>query len=199
MTVLLIGLLSCQNQKPAENGSFTTASYNLRYANAEDSAAGNGWGKRYPVMAKLIQYHSFDIFGTQEGYIRQLEDMKAALPGYEYIGVGRNDGKEAGEHSAIFYRTDKFDLIKKGDFWLSETPDTASIGWDAVLPRICSWGHFKCKDTGFEFLFFNLHMDRKKSAGGKCLPRTGEDERTRSQSAGYPHRRFQCRPDTQFL
>ena len=160
MTVLLIGLLSCQNQKPAENGSFTTASYNLRYANAEDSAAGNGWGKRYPVMAKLIQYHSFDIFGTQEGYIRQLEDMKAALPGYEYIGVGRNDGKEAGEHSAIFYRTDKFDLIKKGDFWLSETPDTASIGWDAVLPRICSWGHFKCKDTGFEFLFFNLHMDR---------------------------------------
>lgn len=71
-------------------------------------------------MAKLIQYHSFDIFGTQEGYIRQLEDMKAALPGYEYIGVGRNDGKEAGEHSAIFYRTDKFDLIKKGDFWLSE-------------------------------------------------------------------------------
>ena len=159
MTVLLIGLLSCQNQKTAENGSFTTASYNLRYANAEDSAAGNGWGKRYPVMAKLIQYHGFDIFGTQEGYIRQLEDMKAALPGYEYIGVGRNDGKEAGEHSAIFYRTDKFDLIKKGDFWLSETPDTASIGWDAVLPRICSWGHFKCKVTGFEFLFFNLDMD----------------------------------------
>lgn len=88
-----------------------------------------------------------------------MEDLKTALPGYTYIGVGRNDGKEAGEHSAIFYRTDKFDLLKKGDFWLSETPDTASIGWDAVLPRICSWGHFKCKDSGFEFLFFNLHMD----------------------------------------
>lgn len=159
VAVLLIGLLSCQNQKPIVNGSFTTASYNLRYANAEDSAAGNGWGKRYPVMAKLIQYHGFDIFGTQEGYIQQLEDMKTALPGYEYIGVGRNDGKEAGEHSAIFYRTDKFDVIDKGDFWLSETPDTASVGWDAVLPRICSWGRFKCKDTGFEFLFFNLHMD----------------------------------------
>ena len=190
MTVLLIGLLSCQNQKPAENGSFTTASYNLRYANAEDSAAGNGWGKRYPVMAKLIQYHSFDIFGTQEGYIRQLEDMKAALPGYEYIGVGRNDGKEAGEHSAIFYRTDKFDLIKKGDFWLSETPDTASIGWDAVLQR------YRIR---VPFLQSAYGSHRKKSAGGKCLPRTGEDERTRSQSAGYPHRRFQCRPDTQFL
>ena len=85
--------------------------------------------------------------------------MKEALPSYDYIGVGRDDGKEKGEHSAIFYRTDKFDVIEKGDFWLSETPDVPSKGWDAVLPRICSWGHFKCKDTGFEFLFFNLHMD----------------------------------------
>ena len=85
--------------------------------------------------------------------------MKEALPGYDYIGVGRDDGKDRGEHSAIFYRTDKFDLVEKGDFWLSETHDVPSKGWDAVLPRICSWGHFKCKDTGFEFLFFNLHMD----------------------------------------
>ena len=60
--------------------------------------------------------------------------MKEALPGYDYIGVGRDDGKEKGEHSAIFYRTDKFDVIEKGDFWLSETPDVPSKGWDAVLP-----------------------------------------------------------------
>lgn len=106
-----------------------------------------------------MQYHDFDIFGTQECFIHQLKDIKEALPGYDYIGVGRDDGKEKGEHSAIFYRTDKFDVIEKGDFWLSETPDVPSKGWDAVLPRICSWGHFKCKDTGFEFLFFNLHMD----------------------------------------
>ena len=107
----------------------------------------------------MVQYHDFDIFGTQECFLRQLKDMKEALPGYDYIGVGRDDGKIQGEHSAIFYRTDKFDIIEKGDFWLSETPDVPSKGWDAVLPRICSWGHFKCKDTGFEFLFFNLHMD----------------------------------------
>ena len=107
----------------------------------------------------MVQYHDFDIFGTQECFIHQLKDMKEALPGYDYIGVGRDDSKEKGEHSAIFYRTDKFDVIEKGDFWLSETPDVPSKGWDAVLPRICSWGHFKCKDTGFEFLFFNLHMD----------------------------------------
>ncbi|MBC8594013.1 endonuclease/exonuclease/phosphatase family protein [Oscillospiraceae bacterium N12] len=158
-SILLIGLFSCQNQQPVKHGSFTAASYNLRNANAGDSAAGNGWGQRFPVIAQMVQYHDFDIFGTQEGFIWQLEDLKASLPDYAYIGVGRDDGKLKGEHSAIFYRTDKFDVIDKGDFWLSTTPDTPSIGWDAVLPRICSWGHFKCKDTGFEFLFFNLHMD----------------------------------------
>ena len=159
--LLLIALVAvvfcgCHSYQPT---SITVASYNLRNANGSDSAKGNGWGQRYPVIAKMVQYHDFDIFGTQECFIHQLKDMKEALPGYDYIGVGRDDGKEKGEHSAIFYRTDKFDVIEKGDFWLSETPDVPSKGWDAVLPRICSWGHFKCKDTGFEFLFFNLHMD----------------------------------------
>ena len=147
---------NCQSYQPT---SLTVASYNLRNANGSDSARGNGWGQRYPVIAQIVQYHDFDIFGTQECFLHQLKDMKEALPGYDYIGVGRDDGKDKGEHSAIFYRTDKFDIVEKGDFWLSETPDVPSKGWDAVLPRICSWGHFKCKDTGFEFLFFNLHMD----------------------------------------
>ena len=160
-SLLLIALVAvvfcgCHSYQPT---SITVASYNLRNANGSDSAKGNGWGQRYSVIAKMVQYHDFDIFGTQECFIHQLKDMKEALPGYDYIGVGRDDGKEKGEHSAIFYRTDKFDVIEKGDFWLSETPDVPSKGWDAVLPRICSWGHFKCKDTGFEFLFFNLHMD----------------------------------------
>lgn len=152
----MIVFCNCQSYQPT---SFSVASYNLRNANGSDSAQGNGWGQRYPIIAKMVQYHDFDIFGTQECFRHQLEDMKEALPGYDFIGVGRDDGKLAGEHSAIFYRTDQFELMEKGDFWLSETPDVPSIGWDAVLPRICSWGHFKCKDTGFEFLFFSLHMD----------------------------------------
>ena len=158
LTALMLTLFgSCKEQRNAT--TLTVASYNLRYANAGDSVAGNGWGQRYPVIASLIRFHGFEIFGTQEGYLPQLEDLKRELPGYEYIGVGRDDGKDAGEHSAIFYRTDLFELLDKGDFWLSETPDVPGKGWDAVLPRICSWGHFKCKDTGKEFLFFNLHMD----------------------------------------
>jgi endonuclease/exonuclease/phosphatase family metal-dependent hydrolase len=89
----------------------------------------------------------------------QLENMKESLPGYAYIGVGRDDGKDGGEHSAIFYNTAKFRLLEKGDFWLSTITDRPNKGWDAVLPRICSWGKFKEIKTGFTFYFFNLHMD----------------------------------------
>lgn len=157
LCVLVAALLcGCGTYMPT---TLNVATYNLRNANRGDSLRGNGWGKRYPVIAGMVRFHEFDIFGTQECFLHQLQDMKAALPGYDYIGAGRDDGKDAGEHSAIFYLKSKFEVIDHGDFWLSETPDVPSKGWDAVLPRICTWGHFKCRDTGFEFLFFNLHMD----------------------------------------
>lgn len=143
----------------AQGASFNVATYNLRQMNDGDRRAGNGWERREPVVAKLIQFHDFDIFGTQEGFKRQLEDLKRDLPGYDYIGVARDDGKEAGEHSAIFYRNDLFDVVDHGDFWLSETPDRPGLGWDAVCVRICTWGRFRHKPSGKEFLFFNLHMD----------------------------------------
>ncbi len=138
---------------------FNVATYNLRYANHGDSLHGNGWDQRFPVIANMVQFHGFDIFGTQEGLYHQLEDLKQNLPNYTYIGIGREDGKNAGEHSAIFYRKDKFELLDKGDFWLSTITDKPNKGWDAVLPRICSWGKFKEKGTNFVFYFFNLHMD----------------------------------------
>ena len=82
--------------------SMVVATYNLRNANAGDSTNGNGCGQRYPYIAQLVQFHGFDIFGTQEGKYHQLQDLKNAMPGYDYIGVGRDDGKQAGEYSAIF-------------------------------------------------------------------------------------------------
>ena len=142
LLIALVAIVFCGCQSNYQPTSITVASYNLRNANGGDSINGNGWGQRYPVIAQIVQYHDFDIFGTQECFIHQLKDTKEALPSYDYIGVGRDDGKEKGEHSAIFYRTDKFDVIEQGDFWLSETPDVPSKGWDAVLPRICGWGHF---------------------------------------------------------
>ena len=112
----------------AQNASFNVATYNLRQQNGNDDAAGNGWEQRAPIVAQLIQFHDFDIFGTQEGFKHQLDDLQKALPGYSYIGVGRDDGHDAGEHSAIFYRDDLFDMLDHGDFWLSETPAPALAG-----------------------------------------------------------------------
>lgn len=139
--------------------AMTIATYNLRNANSGDSIAGNGWGQRYPHIANLCRFHGFDIFGTQEGKYHQLQDLKEAMPGYDYIGVGRDDGKHAGEHSAIFYATDKFDLLDSGDFWLSTDTGHPNLGWDAACIRICTWGKFRVKASGFIFVYFNLHMD----------------------------------------
>ena len=135
------------------------ATYNLRYANAGDSVKGNGWGQRLPIIAGLIRFHDFDVFGTQEGLQAQLTSLAASLPGYACLGIGRDDGKQAGEHSAIFYKTDRFTVIKHGDFWLSAITDRPNKGWDAVLPRICTWAQFEDKHSHLKFYMFNLHMD----------------------------------------
>lgn len=150
----------------------TLATYNLRNdsPNNDDSVRGNGWKQRLPVVANLIRFHDFDIFGTQEGLFHQLKNLENAMPEYAYTGIGRDDGKTKGEYSAIFYKKDKFKLLNHGDFWMSEITNKPNKGWDAVLPRICSWGSFQEIKTGFKFYFFNLHMDhigvvaRRKSA-----------------------------------
>lgn len=133
--------------------------YNIRYKNDGDSINGNVWQKRCQVICDQINFEQPDVFGTQEAYINQLHDMDNRLDGYAHIGIGRDDGKEAGEHSAIFYKTDRFELLNKGDFWLSEHPDRPGLGWDAACTRICSWGEFRDKATRFRFIFLNLHMD----------------------------------------
>ncbi|MDP4204033.1 MAG: endonuclease/exonuclease/phosphatase family protein [Bacteroidota bacterium] len=157
--LVLLALGFTATVEAASFTDFTLATYNLRQANHEDSVNGNGWGQRAPYIARLVQFHGFDIFGTQEGFFGQLQDLKRMLPKYEYIGVGRDDGKQKGEHSAIFYRTDKFQLLDHGDFWLSEDQSRPNLGWDAACIRICTWGKFKVISTGFTFVYFNLHMD----------------------------------------
>ena len=158
--ILLAVALVCSVQCLFAQKQMNVATYNMRNDNNKDDAlAGNGWKQRFPVIASLIQFHDFDIFGTQECLHHQLEDLKTVLPNYNYIGIGRDDGQQAGEYSAIFYKTDRFKLLKSGNFWLSETTDKPNKGWDAVLPRICSWGQFRDLQSGLTFYFFNLHMD----------------------------------------
>lgn len=136
-------------------------SYNIRYKNSGDSINGDLWPKRCQVMCDQVNFMSPDIFGAQEVLHEQLIDMLACLNGYDYIGVGRDDGAAAGEYAAIFYRTDRLRLLDYGNFWLSESPDTPGLGWDAACVRICTWGRFAGQTATDDeaFYFFNTHMD----------------------------------------
>ncbi|WP_346236678.1 endonuclease/exonuclease/phosphatase family protein [Niabella insulamsoli] len=140
--------------------TYSFASYNLRFDNKND--IGNLWQDRKAYVASLIRFHDFDIFGTQEAQPHQLADIIKALPDYARYGKGRDDGGDQGEHSAIFYKKDKFHLLASGDFWLSETPDKPGLGWDATCcNRICSWVYVQDKQTKKKFYFFNVHFDHQ--------------------------------------
>jgi endonuclease/exonuclease/phosphatase family metal-dependent hydrolase len=134
-------------------------SYNLRYANPNDT--GNLWQDRAPVIVSLIRFHQFDILGIQEGLRNQLDDLTKDLPEFGRYGIGRDDGNAAGEHSAIFFNKHKFSLVEKGDFWLSETPEKPSLGWDAAINRICSWVKLNENSSGKTFYVFNAHYDHR--------------------------------------
>ena len=134
-------------------------SYNIRYQNNDDKKNGNGWEKRCQVVCDQLNFEHPDIFGTQEVLESQLRDMLQRLDDYDYIGVGRDDGKKKGEYAAIFYDKQKLRLMDNGHFWLSPTPDKPSLGWDAACIRICTWGQFEDVTTGLRFYFYNLHMD----------------------------------------
>jgi len=137
----------------AQNHIFAT--YNLRYDNPNDE--GNLWKDRLPHVIDLIKFHQIELFGTQEGLRHQLDQLSEGL-GYEYLGVGRDDGAKKGEYTAILYDPEKFEVLDQGTFWLSPTPETPSKGWDAALNRICSWGKFK-DSSGKIFYAFNIHYD----------------------------------------
>ena len=98
-------------------------------------------------------------FGVQEATLTQMKDLEAGLPYYNYVGVGRDDGKTKGEYSAIFFKKDKLRLIDESTFWLSDTPEKISVGWDAALPRICTYALFEHQESKRQYWHFNTHFD----------------------------------------
>ncbi len=135
----------------------TFMSYNIRYNNPNDGV--NKWDDRKDEVVNLIKHYEPLVFGIQEGLLEQVQFIKNKSGSYNYSGVGRDDGKEKGEFTAIFYNEKKLMLLNEGTFWLSETPEVVSKDWDAALPRICSYAQFKVKDSGKDFWFFNTHFD----------------------------------------
>jgi len=118
------------------------------------------WANRRNSVASMIRFHHVDIAGLQEPLRNQVDDLSSLLPEYAWLGIGREDGKAEGEYAAIFYRKERFEVLKSGTFWLSETPDVpGSFGWDAACVRITTWAKFKDKRTGKEFFHFNTHFD----------------------------------------
>jgi len=146
----------------AQNDHFRVMSFNIRLPVESDGI--NYWNNRRPLVASMIRYHQPDIIGVQEAFRRQLDEMVADMPEYNWFGVCRTDGtvhpNPDSEFSAILYRKDRFDFLDGETFWLSQTPTIAgSKGWDAAFPRIVTWAKFRDQKTGQIFFQFNTHFD----------------------------------------
>ncbi|MGE5458241.1 MAG: endonuclease/exonuclease/phosphatase family protein [Methanococcaceae archaeon] len=157
--VAVLLLLATGKHEYAADNPIRIMTYNIRYAASEKEHGINAWEFRKDAVANMIRFNKADIVGLQEALKVQLDDFKNLLPEYAYVGVGRDDGKDAGEHAAILYKKSRFTVVKSSTFWLSETPAKVSMGWDAVCNRVVTWAQFRDKMTGKCYFHFNTHFD----------------------------------------
>ncbi|MBN8489535.1 MAG: endonuclease/exonuclease/phosphatase family protein [Burkholderiales bacterium] len=159
------------------------ASYNLRLNDAGDGP--NAWPHRREQVQALIRYHRLDLVATQEGLIDQIRDLEA-MPRWARVGVGRDDGREGGEHSAIFFRRDRLALEDHGDFWLSATPEKPSMSWDSnCCHRLATWARLRDRASGQRFIAFSVHFDHEAAVSRRESARLLV-ERVKALSQGLP-------------
>lgn len=154
---------------PSTAGALRAMTFNIRYGAANDG--DNAWPLRRDLLFSVIRDFGPDVLGMQEALRFQLDEIGAALPGYREVGVGRDDGVEAGEYSAILFDSTRFELRDHGTFWLSDTPEVpGSTSWGNGITRICTWALLRERSGGTSFYVFNTHWDhqsqpsREKSA-----------------------------------
>ena len=150
ISVLTIATINAQTTK--------VMSYNIRYDNPNDGE--NSWVNRKELLCSQLAFYEPDVFGIQEALPNQVQDISNALPKYTFVGIAR-DGIGKGESSNIFFKKDKFKLLEQNTFWLSETPEIISKGWDAALNRICTYALLKENKTKQIFWIFNTHLDHQ--------------------------------------
>jgi endonuclease/exonuclease/phosphatase family metal-dependent hydrolase len=162
--LLLASSFVCRAGEPAssepsaDKPELLVMTFNIRYGAANDGE--NSWDKRKDLVCDVLRKHDPDIVGLQEALRSQIDDIRAAMPEYAEIGVGRDDGKIGGEYSAILYRKDRLAVAESGTFWLSDTPEACgSITWGNNCTRVCTWGRFVPKSPGKAFYMFNTHLD----------------------------------------
>jgi endonuclease/exonuclease/phosphatase family metal-dependent hydrolase len=158
--IIITALLNAQDM--------TIMTYNIKLDYPKEGE--NSWTNRKPFFINQLQFYEPDIFGVQEAMPNQMKDIDSLLIDYSFVGVGRDDGNDEGEYSAIFFKSNKFKVLNSSTFWLSQTPDKVSMGWDAVCNRVCTYALFENKKSGKQFYVFNTHFDhigveaRKNSA-----------------------------------
>ncbi|MFZ4262745.1 endonuclease/exonuclease/phosphatase family protein [Sphingobacterium sp. HJSM2_6] len=166
--LILLGIIvlsSCgftRGMQASKKSIIHASSYNIRYNGKADVESGNGWDIRKFEVAKLIQRHGFDMVGTQEGDFAQMKELNSLMPEFKHVAKPYG-GKTNDIHTcSILYKDALFELLDEGVFWLSQTADVPSIGWDATDQRICQWAKFKIKESGKIFYFFNAHFYYQK-------------------------------------
>jgi endonuclease/exonuclease/phosphatase family metal-dependent hydrolase len=154
-----LSLMTCAGSAMGE--PITVMSWNIRLDTTADGI--NAWPHRKDAVAEMIgSKYDGDIIGLQEVLKRQLDDLQDRLPEYAWVGVGRDDGRDRGEFSPIFYRTDRFRVLATNTYWLSETPELpGSRSWDAAITRVVTWARFEDLSTGRQLIFFNTHYDHR--------------------------------------
>ena len=134
-------------------------SFNIRYDNPGDGE--NAWSVRKDLLINQVRFYEPDIMGIQEGLSHQVHYIDDNIDYLGYVGVGRDEGKEKGEFSALFYNKERFNIVQSNTFWLSETPEKISVGWDASMERICTYALLENKETKEKFWVFNTHFDHR--------------------------------------
>jgi len=146
--------------RPAAEAPLLVMSFNIRYGTAQDG--DDRWPLRAALAVAVIDSVAPDVLGLQEALRFQLDELHAVIPGYGEVGVGRDDGREAGEYAAILYRRERLRLLDSGTFWLSDTPTVpGSMSWGNRVTRICTWARFEDAPSGGRFAVYNVHLDHE--------------------------------------
>ena len=181
--VMVLPVAAGNKEKKGDN-TLKVMSYNIRLGSANDGT--NSWALRYPATAEMIEDQMPDIFGVQEALASQIRFIEDNFVDYKSVGVGREDGKKDGEHMSIFWNKKTVSLLKWGTFWLSETPEKPSMGWDAACKRTATWALMKCKKTGKKFYYVNTHLDHKGTEAQKNGLKLIVDRIDDINPEGYP-------------
>ena len=167
IVAVVLAVLCSQNISAKDKNSveIKAMSYNIRTGTAKDGT--NSWNFRYPATGMMLEDVMPDVFGIQEALHDQVMFIDEMCGNYDFVGGGRDDGKKKGEYTAIFWNKKTMKKVKWGMFWLSETPEKPSKGWDADCLRTATWAVMKHKKSGKEFLFVNTHLDHKGTEARK--------------------------------